>query len=133
MKFDWGEWDMWGYVTPVDPATQKRDDAKTAALFALLENWFLALEDGSVLFRYPDPAYTAPEGWPEVTETLVNELILELDKELNQDADGYQGQKVGATARTDMYRLAYPQRLALVQAIQTLLHGLDTTPLDDLD
>ena len=92
------------------------------ALFALLEKWFVAIEDGTVTTWLPDPTYKVPYGWPKLTERRVNEYIEELDREMDMDALGYQGQKYKADASCEFNRLAYPQRLALTQAVQQVIH-----------
>ena len=86
-------------------------------VFAILEDWFQAIENGTASHRLPDPAFEPPPGKPAITEPLVEEFIKELDREIDIDAFGSQGRKYGADATSEFHRLAYPQRVALVQQL----------------
>ena len=87
------------------------------AAFAILEDWFQAMENGTAPHRLPDPTFVPPPGRPAVTEALMEEFIKELDREMDTDAFGIQGRKYGADASCEFHRLAYPKRVALVQQL----------------
>lgn len=80
----------------------------------LLEDWFWAIETGTVKSRMPNPDH--PSG---VTQEAADGMVALLDKGFDRElgiwanrpeAGGYQ-------AGPDFYRLAPSQRLALAQAI----------------
>lgn len=87
------------------------------SLFTVLEDWFQAIEDGTVHHRLPDPTFELRPGRPPITEALVDEFIKELDREIDTDAFGSQGRKYEADASSEFHRLDYPQRVALVQQL----------------
>ncbi|MFQ5933111.1 MAG: hypothetical protein ACE5KI_00530 [Dehalococcoidia bacterium] len=90
-------------------------------VFDILEDWFQAIEDGTAHHRLPDPTFESPPGRPAITEELVNEFIRGLDREIDTDAFGSQGRKYEADASSEFHRLDYPQRVALVQQLMTVL------------
>ena len=114
---------MFGYATIHTPSPEEEEvkQAQISAVFEVLEDWFLALEDGSASHRLPDPSFEQPQGRPQITEELANEFIKELDREIDIDAFGYQGQKYKADATSEFLRLEMPQRIALVQALMRVL------------
>ena len=102
------------------------------AVFAVLEDWFQAIEDGTVHHRLPDANYKPPPGRAEITEELVEEFIGELDREMDIDALGSRGQYYGADASCEFHRLAYPQRVALIQQLMgVLLSDKEIQKLED--
>ena len=111
---------MWG----INPwGSEKREVVleQVRAVFVILEDWFQALEDGTVEHRLPDPTFTSPSGRPVITETLVEEFISHLDREMDTDAFSVQGKKYEADASCEFHRLAYPQRVALIQQLMAVL------------
>ncbi len=111
---------MWG----INPwGSEKREVLleQVRAVFVILEDWFQALEDGTVEHRLPDPTFTSPSGRPAITDTLVEEFINGLDREMDTDAFGAQGKKYQADASCQFHRLAYPQRVALTQELMGVL------------
>ena len=92
-----------------------------ATVFGILEDWFQAIEAETAHHRLPDPTFQSPLGRPEVTESLVEEFIKELDREIDTDAFGSQGRSYGADASSEFHRLDYPQRQALVQEIMLVV------------
>lgn len=80
----------------------------------VLQDWFLAMEDGSVTNRQPDPFYPTA-----FTDEQVNEVIRKIDLSFN-----YEKWLVGPgryDAGPDFYRLEPPQRLALVQQLHSVM------------
>ena len=112
---------MWGYWGATSPEKREVEQEQVRAIFAILEDWFQALEDGTAGHRLPDPTFTSPSGRPAITETLVEEFINELDREIDTDAFGVQGKKYKADASCEFHRLAYPQRVALIQHLMGAL------------
>ncbi len=111
---------MWG----INPwGSEKREVLleQVRAVFVILEDWFQALEDGTVEHRLPDPTFTSPSGRPVITEILVEEFNSHLDREMDTDAFGAQGKKYEADASCEFHRLAYPQRVALIQHLMGVL------------
>ena len=104
-------------ASPLSPEEKEIQQGQIDTVFQVLEEWFIAIEGGTAEHRLPDPAYATPEGRPAITESLVAEFIAELDREIDTDAFGYQGQKYKADASSEFHRLAQPQRIALVQQI----------------
>ena len=112
---------MWVMNTSGMTATwpEKREVAQEQidAVFAILEDWFQAIEDGTAEHRLPDPTLVPPPGRPEITDGLVDEFIKELDREIDTDALAIRGKQFGADASSEFHRLAHPQRVALVQQL----------------
>lgn len=102
-------------------AEEQTHQKQIEAVFAVLEDWFQAMENGTAHHRLPDPNFKPPPGRPEITEELVEELIQELDREMDMDALGSRGQYYGADASCEFHRLAYPQRVALIQQLLGVL------------
>ena len=103
------------------PEKREVSQEQIDAVFAVLEDWFQAIEDGKADHRLPDPAFVLPPGRPAITAELVAEFTRELDREMDTDAFGVQGRKFGADASCEFHRLADPQRVALVQQLMGVL------------
>jgi hypothetical protein len=88
-----------------------------AAVTAVLEEWCLALEDGSHVYRMPAPDYQRPGGKDLWTEDELDLLMRALDAEIDQEVTRAPGTSVGAKAGPAFHRLAVPQRLALAQQL----------------
>ena len=101
----------------VSPGSWRVEQEQVETVFAILEDWFQALEEGTACHRLPDPAFVPPQGRPALNEKLVEQFIRELDREMAEDAFGSQGHKYGVNATCDFCRLEYPQQVALVQQI----------------
>ena len=112
---------MWGYWGATSPEKREVEQEQVRDVFAILEDWFQAVEDGTAEHRLPDPTFTSPSGRPAITETLVEEFISHLDREMDTDAFGVQGKKYEADASCEFHRLAYPQRVALIQELMGVL------------
>ncbi|PKB83762.1 MAG: hypothetical protein BZY88_01610 [SAR202 cluster bacterium Io17-Chloro-G9] len=110
-----------GYSPIVKLAYRRAARGQIKAIFEILEDFFLALEDGSVHHRLPDPTFQPPQGRPPITQELVDEFIENLDREMDLDAFDTQGKKYGADASCEFYRLEPPQRLALVQRLMSVV------------
>ena len=125
---------MWGISQIPTSPTRQVEQAQVEAVFGILEDWFSAVEDGTAHHRLPDPGFVPPPGRPAITEDLVEGLVAELDRELDMDAFGVQGRKYEADASCEFHRLAYPQRVALVQQLMaTLLTDQEIAELTDPD
>lgn len=98
---------------------------QTEAIFNLLKMWFDALEDGIVHLRNPNPNFDTSFGRPSITKSQVNSVIDVLDQEMEKEAFGRHGRKYKVDASCDFSRLAYPQRLALVQDLHSILLSED--------
>ena len=108
---------MWGMYPIASPEERQVAQEQIDAVFAVLEDWFLAIEDGTADQRLPDPNFEPPPGRPAITEAMVEEFIKELDREIDTDAFGSQGRNYGADASSEFHRLAYPQRVVLIQQL----------------
>ena len=111
---------MWG-INPWGSEKREVAQEQIRAVFVILEDWFQALEGGTAEHRLPDPTFVPPPGRPSITETLVEEFIRELDREIDTDAFGVQGRKNEADASSEFHRLAYPQRVAFIQQLMGVL------------
>ena len=81
-----------------------------------LEDWFNAMEDGSVKQRAPDPTYPTSLS-TEVVDEAIRRLDLSFEHELSWAAsEGY-------NAGPGFNRLEPPQRLALIQQLHAILKG----------
>ena len=113
-----------------DPANEKswpyatsHHDPQTAAVCAVLEDWFWAMEDGLADLRLPDPAYVRPGGKPPWTGEDVDRIIAAIDEEYGKEfaTSGAWARIAGCNAGPGFERLAPAQRLALVQQLATAL------------
>lgn len=102
-----------------------------AAVIYLLDDWLLAIEQGTVHLRQPDPNYVRPAGKPLWTEDELDTLICDIDYEVDQEVNRAPGTSVGARAGPGFKRLETPQRLALVQQLDALLKE-HQGPLEEL-
>ena len=114
---------IFGYASIQVPSPEEQEvkQRQIDSVFETLEVWFQAIEDGTAEHRLPDPGFTPPPGRPAITDALVDEFISELDREIDIDAFGYQGQKYKADATSEFHRLAQPQRMALIQDLLRVL------------
>lgn len=114
---------------PGAEGTNTYDDT-TIAVFEVLRRWFLALEDGTAGFWHPDPDYVRANGKP-LSEGQVNRVIERaLDHYLNQPVQrnyALNTRKIWHDAGPEFSRLAYPQRLALVQELCRAIEGTTDT------
>ena len=84
------------------------------AIIFVLEDWFQAIENGSVQYRFPAHKYV--KQWTEAQlEAFMSAIDQEIDMEVNR-APGTQT-RVMAQAGSGFLRLAVPQRLALAQTL----------------
>ena len=114
----------WG-LTATSPEKREVAQEQIDAVFAILEDWFQAIEDGTAEHRLPDPAFVPPPGRTEITDGLVDEFIRELDREIDTDALASRGKHFGADASSEFHRLAHPQRAALVQQLMGVVLSED--------
>ena len=105
--------------------TNESYPAETIAVFAVLRSWFLALEDGSHVYHYPDPAFIRANGKPPFTEAQLESLVTTaLDAHFNAPANrsyALTTRGIWHDAGPDFARLAAPQRLALAQELSAIL------------
>lgn len=92
-----------------------------AAVIFLLHDWLQAMENGSADLRLPDPNYVRPSAKAMWTEQGLDTLIRDIDAEIDQEVTRLPGTSVGAKAGPGFHRLAFPQRFALAQQLETLL------------
>ena len=112
---------MFGISSVASPELREVTQEQVVTVFAILEEWFQAMENGTAHHRLPDPNFVPSPGRPAISEALVEEFISQLDREIDTDAFDTQGRKYGADASCEFNRLAYPQRLALVQQLMGAL------------
>lgn len=97
-------------------------DPQVHAIMALLEDWFTAMEDGTAHYRQPDFEYRRSEGKPQWSEDDVDRLVKAIDAEIDQEVLRLPGTTTHSTAGPGFHRLEFPQRLALAQQLDGLLH-----------
>ncbi len=120
------------------PSSHK--NKKVAAVVAVLEDWFVAMENGSAQYRLPDPFYISERPWDS---ERINALIDVIDDYLESQIFGNKhidGTRPGngwaginstnvnspkATASSDFSRLDLDQRLALAQQLEEALKTPD--------
>ena len=112
-------------MNAISPEKREVAQEQIDAVFAILEDWFQAIEDGSAEHRLPDPTFVPPPGRPGITEALVDEFIRELDREIDTDALASRGKHFGADASGEFHRLAHPQRVALMQQLMGVVLSED--------
>ena len=101
------------------PEQSYRDLPKGVQLVRrLLEDWFRAIEDGTVEQRLPDPMYPVSI-LQEAADRIVANLDAEFERELRSWA--YQETVGGYTVGPGFQRLQPAQRLALAQQLHRLL------------
>ncbi len=91
------------------------------AVMMLLEDWFLAMEDGTAMFRQPDPNYERSGGRPTWTEEELDKLMRDIDAEIDQEVGRAPGTSTGSKLGSGFTRLQLPQRLALAQQLDALV------------
>lgn len=113
-----------GWVSPYNPG---HSDPKVCTTIDLLEEWFVAMEDGTVVHRLPDEHYQRRAGKPSWTEEELDLLVTAIDREFDREL-GWSGRNIQmrCTAGPGFSRLAPPQRLALAQALDATLAQFDT-------
>lgn len=104
---------------------RSRLDDQIVIVFGILGAWFQAMENGTACERLPDPNFIVPSGRPPITEYLLQNLIVALDKEMDKDAFGTHGRKLGANAGSEFCRLDLLQQRALVQDLASVLLSND--------
>ncbi len=88
----------------------------------MLQDWFDAIEAGTVWQRFPDPTYM-PEITQEMADTVMQALDMEFERELKGWAHGVDG---GYDAGPEFARLkGTPQSIALCQQLRDIYerHG----------
>lgn len=97
------------------------ENPAVAAVIFLLDDWLNAMEAGTAHLRLPDPEYRRPNRRPFWTEEQMEVIVRDIDAEIDQEVSRAPGTSVGARAGPGFSRLALPQRLALVEQLETLL------------
>lgn len=87
------------------------------AVRALLQDWYVAMEDGTVGGRMPDPLYPV-----EITAESVEKVIAHIDERFAFELQAWAHQESAGsyTIGPEFHRLAPPQRLALCQQLHAL-------------
>ena len=99
---------------------------------ALLEKWFVAMEDGTVTSWMPDPMYATPISM-DAADAMVAELTTQFDFDLK--AWAYTEAAGSYDAGPGFDRLLPPQRLALAQQLHALKrkHGVKPITMPTYD
>ena len=108
-------------------------DPNVAALIFLLDDWLAAMESGTASMRFPDPNYVRPNGKALWTEEELDKIILDIDAEIDIEVNRTPGTSVGADAGPGFHRLEMPQRLALVQQLETMLEEQEASVAVPMD
>ena len=87
---------------------------------AILQDWFRAMEDGTMTHRQPDPLYPVA-----ITVEQADEGVAALDREYGNELRSWASREDngGYTDGPGFSRLAPPQRLALAQALHAVLRA----------
>ena len=101
-------------------------DEEVIAVFRVLDSWFGALDDGSHVYRMPDPDYQRPLGKPPFTDAQTDKLVtVALDEwfAFGNPNSNYARDSRGFwhDAGPEFSRLAPPQRLALAQELEAVM------------
>ncbi len=96
------------------------------AVTMVLEDWFLAMEEGTVAYRLPDLTYQRSRGRPTWTEEELERLMRDIDEEIDREVPRAPGVSTGSKLGPGFSRLAVPQRLALAQQLDAVLQKHDT-------
>lgn len=109
-----------GYMYPTG-----HDDPLVEAVINLLEDWFQAMESGTITLRLPasPETYHRPSDKPWWTEEALDLLITDIDAEIDMEVNRAPGTQplVKAQAGSGFSRLLPPQRLALAQQLEQVL------------
>lgn len=100
---------IWGADAP---------EEETRHIIDVLQDWFLALEQGTAPARLPDPAYRWRRRRPAVEE--IDSLLAEIDQYIEREWRNW-GKARGFEAPAELSRLAPPARLALMQDLDQVL------------
>lgn len=99
-------------------------DETTITVFTILRDWFYAMESHTAEQRHPDPSYVRRNGKP-LTEQQVNNVIeVALDQHFSSSPNrnyAIINRGIPHDLPPDFNRLAFPQRLALVQQLCSVL------------
>ena len=110
----------------------ERYTSETVRVFTVIDTFFRALENGTVEMLRPDPRYERPGGKPPLTEDQVNRVITDaLDSwfEAPQNANYAKNTRgIPHDLPPALRRLAFPQRLALVQQLEQALDPASPPP-----
>ena len=122
MGFDEGQpWDAYlGHLSDQDKA-----------IHAVLQDWFLALEDGTAEFRMPDPSYQRPEGTEPWTDARLAALLTEIDEYTFRQAAWVKTNRgLEFDAGPGYMRLGQAQRVAMAQDLERaiLAHPDESKP-----
>lgn len=98
------------------PYAKGHDNPAVASIINLLEAWHNELDNGDVTKYLPDPEYA--KKW---TEEHIDRIINGIDEEMDKEVKSTPGRYVEAKAGPDFKRLAYPQKLALVQQLDAII------------
>lgn len=85
---------------------------------AVLEDWFHAMEDGTVASRMPDPFYPV-----SIAQESADKIVEIIDNEFNRELRSWAYQEVagGFTHVPGFQRLGPEQRVALAQVLHHIL------------
>jgi hypothetical protein len=100
---------IWGADAP---------EEETRHIIDVLQEWFQALEQGTADTRMPDPAYRWRRHCPSIEE--IDTLIREIDQYIEREWRNW-GKARGFEAPAELWRLAPPARLALMQDLDQVL------------
>lgn len=100
---------IWGADAP---------EEDTRSIIDVLQEWFLALEDGTVATRLPDPAYRWHRRQPSVEE--IDALVCEIDQYIEREWRSW-GKARGFGATAELSRLPTQARIALMQDLDRVI------------
>ncbi len=98
------------------------DNDGVHAVMACLQDWFQAMEENRSHLYQPDPDFY--KTWDE---EQLNTLVMEIDKDIDQEVTRSPGTSTKSTAGPGFSRLAVPQRLALAQQLHSIVKQFDGT------
>lgn len=111
------------WASPYEPG---HVDPKVCAFIDVLQDFFLALEQGTAHLRLPDPAYERRRRKPQWTEAELASLVKAIDDTTDRELSwASRNPKMRCDAGPGFSRLTISQRLALAQNLDQVLAKYD--------
>ena len=100
------------------------DNVAVKTIIDCLDDWARAIDDGSVTNRQPSVTYVRHSGEDDWSEEDLDIFVRNLDYEFDQEVTRAPGTGVGAVRGPGFVRLAYEQRIALAQELDSILAAI---------
>ena len=107
-------------LTPAGRATAWVEAENTEKVFAVLIDWFRAMQDGTAKDRYPDPLFKTRKGLCPLSTEVASKLVREVEADFGLEVPRMQHTKAG-TVGPGYDLLAPEQQMALAQDVYRVL------------